>query len=145
MKKMVKCTVDILGFSKLGQLLILSFTLKLVRLQLLSSSMSSVMVLFCSSHFPHPHLLLSLSKLNSPSLYTLIYLKNGFSHSLFNPLYSLQTLSIGPLFMFSLIFFQNKNPHLLLQFCFLHTQNTQFAFIFSNSHFSLFPSLLTSS
>ena len=103
------------------------------------------MVLFCSSHFPHPQLLLSLSKLNSPSLYTLIYLKNGFSHSLFNPLYSLQTLSIGPLFMFSLIFFQNKNPHLLLQFCFLHTQNTQFAFIFSNSHFSLFPSLLTSS
>ena len=102
-----------LGFSKLGQLLILSFTPKLVRLQLPPSSLFSALVLFCSSHFLQPHFSLSLSKLSSLSLYTLLFLKNGFFHSLLNPLCSLETLFVAPPVFF--LFFPTSPTFLAAQ------------------------------
>ena len=72
------------GFSKLGQLLTLSYTPKPVRLQLSSSSSCSALVLFSFSHFLRSHLSKSLRLLSLSSISPkLTFLSPAHSSQLF--------------------------------------------------------------
>ena len=101
-KKMVKCIVAIPRFLKAWSA---SHTFFYSKTNKTPSSFLFHVLCYGSFLFISLSLALHLtplSMLSSPSLYTFLYLKNGFSHNLLNLLYYFQTLSIASLFLFSI-------------------------------------------